>query len=250
MLIFVRNERELRLLLHALSLCAGGRMLNWAARYYPILRILKQHELLAEGTLLEIGCGPFGIGTFRKVPFVGCDLSFAGEPPRWPMTQVVASATNLPFEDRSFDAVVVSDVLEHIPPHQRETVVSEALRVAKILVVFGFPCGSEAHKADEELRKFYLRRKVDVPGWLEEHMLAEFPDETLFRDLPAWDVVSIGSENLAFHSWMMRWELHLLFIRASNAFRKFAPRLLEALLRHADSSPFYRRFFVLTRKAS
>src|SRR5271155_5182490 len=113
-------------------------MLNWAARYYPILRALKQHSLLSTGSILEIGSGPAGLGTFRKVPFVGCDLSFSWTP-EWPMTPVIASATDLPFGDNSFDAVVASDVLEHIPPELRATVISEALRVARKLVIFGFP---------------------------------------------------------------------------------------------------------------
>src|SRR5579871_5428492 len=115
-------------------------MLNWAARYYPILRILKSHDLLNHGSLLEIGSGPIGIGRFRKVPFVGCDISFPIQP-QWPMKPIVASAAELPMEDNEFDVVVASDVLEHVPPHLRETVISEALRVARKLVVFGFPCG-------------------------------------------------------------------------------------------------------------
>jgi hypothetical protein len=66
-------------------------MLNWAARYYPIVRILKTHGLFDDASLLEIGSGPAGIGRYRKVPFVGCDLSFAFGP-EWPMTPITASA--------------------------------------------------------------------------------------------------------------------------------------------------------------
>ena len=126
-------------------------MLNWAARYFPILRALKQHGLLENGTILEIGSGPFGIGTFRKVPFTGCDLSFAA-PAQWPMTQMEASAADLPVADLSFDVVLASDVLEHIPPSLREQVIRESLRVARRLVIFGFPSGKAAHAADESRR--------------------------------------------------------------------------------------------------
>ena len=72
-------------------------MLNWAARYYPIVRILKQHGLFRDASLLEIGSGAVGIGHFRKVPFVGCDIAFAFEP-AWPMTPVTASATDSAHE--------------------------------------------------------------------------------------------------------------------------------------------------------
>jgi len=223
-------------------------MLNWAARYYPILRALEQHGLLSSGPILEIGSGPVGLGTFRKVPFVGCDLSFPEPPPHWPMTPVVASATDLPFADSSFDAVVASDVLEHIPPELRTTVISESLRVARRLAIFGFPCGSEAYEADRTLREVYLNKNLEVPVWLDEHMLAPFPDKTLFGALPGWNVVHFGNENVAFHSWMMRWEMRPLFVRASNVCRKLAPKILQTLLRRADSEPYYRQIFVLSRQ--
>ncbi|MGB7264634.1 MAG: methyltransferase domain-containing protein [Terracidiphilus sp.] len=223
-------------------------MLNWSARYYPILRVLKQHGFLSAGSVLEIGSGPLGLGTFRKVPFVGCDLSFPSGLPKWPMTPVVASATELPFEDGSFDAVVASDVLEHIPGNLRAMVISEALRVARELVIFGFPCGNPAYEADIALRDMYAGKKIEVPVWLKEHMLEYFPDPSLFMDLPNWKVEQLGNENIAFHSWMMRQEMHGPFVRVSNAFRKFAPGLLEALLRRADKPPYYRQIFALSRQ--
>ena len=221
-------------------------MLNWAARYYPILRALKQHGLLTEGSLLEIGSGPRGIGTFRKVPFTGCDIHFP-DPPIWPMTAVTASAADLPFADRSFDAIVASDVLEHVPPELRDRVIAEALRVGRRLVIFGFPCGLEAHRADEDLRRLYLSQHVEVPGWLDEHMLAPFPEPAHFRNLPGWTVVQFGNENLDFHLWMMRQEFSRAFVRLSGVARRGAPWLLESLLRRADRPPFYRQIFVMSR---
>lgn len=221
-------------------------MLNWAARYYPILRILNRHGLLSSGSILEIGSGSLGLGTFRKVPFVGCDLSFP-IPPRWPMTPVIASATDLPFEDNSFDAVIASDVLEHIPPDSRTAVIQETIRVARGLVIFCFPCGKIAHDADRALREIYVKKQIQVPSWLEEHMLASFPDESVFENLPGWNITQIGNESIRFHSWMMRQELHLSFVYASSALLRLAPPLFKALLRLVDSEPYYRQIFVLNR---
>jgi ubiquinone/menaquinone biosynthesis C-methylase UbiE len=222
-------------------------LLNWAARYFPILRALKQHGLLESGTILEIGSGPFGIGTFRKVPFTGCDLAFSNKP-QWPMTQLIASAADLPVADGSFDVVLASDVLEHIPPVLREQVIREALRVASRMVIFGFPCGEAAHNADKALKETYLRRKIDVPVWLEEHMDAAFPDPSLFRNLQGWKVDQFSNESLQFHQWMMRREMNRNFVRITSRLARYFPWLVERWLRRADGEPSYRQIFLLTKQ--
>lgn len=163
------------------------------------------------------------------------------------MTPVVASAANLPFGDRTFDAVVASDVLEHIPPELRITVIQETLRVANKLVIFGFPCGAAAHDADQALLETYTEKRLKIPVWLEEHMLALFPEQSLFENLPGWRITQFGNESISFHSWMMRQEMRRSFTYASIALLRFAPRVLEALLRRADGPPYYRQIFVLNR---
>jgi len=222
-------------------------LLNWAARYFPVIRTLKQHGLLEQGTLLEIGSGPWGIGTFRKVPFTGCDLKFP-YPPAWPMTPLVASAADLPLEDQSFDVVLALDVLEHIPPEIRTQVISESLRVARKLVIFGFPSGAAAHKADEELKNVYLSKGMPVPDWLEEHMLADFPEAELFQGHSGWKVRQFSNETIRFHSWMMRMEMDDLSMRLFRKIVFTAPNLLRWPLSLADGEPAYRQVFVLNRE--
>ena len=224
-------------------------MLNWAARYFPILSVLKQHQLLESGSLLEIGSGPFGIGTFRKVPFTGCDLEFP-VPARWPMTPLNASAANLPLADQSFDGVIASDVLEHVPPELRRKVIQETMRVARRLVIFGFPCGETAYDLDRELRETYLRENLQVPKWLEEHMEAPFPDPSLFENLTGWDVVQLSNESIRFHRWMMRSEMNKNFTRVTARLTRYTPWLLRPLLRLGDGEPSYRKIFVLSKFTS
>ena len=222
-------------------------MLNWAARYYPIVRILKAHGLFHDASLIEIGSGSVGIGRFRKVPFVGCDVAFATEP-RWPMTAITASAAQLPMNDKEFEVVLASDVLEHIPPDLRQTVISESLRVARKLAIFGFPCGRPAWESDQALFNVYRNAQNAPPAWLAEHMDAPFPGTELFQQVDGWDVQQIGNENLRFHAWLMRRERSYIFVRASQAAMRVAPLLVEFLLRRADRPPCYRQIFVLSRQ--
>ena len=221
-------------------------MLNWAARYYPIIRTLKAHDLFNKGSLLEIGSGSIGIGRFRKVPFVGCDLTFP-MPPEWPMTPITASAAQLPVKDQQFDVVVASDVLEHIPPGLRPAVIGESLRVARKLVIFGFPSGESAWESDKTLYNAYVNDKRSLPGWLAEHMEAPFPDTQLFQAVDGWNIEQVGNENIRFHSWLMQRERSYRFVRASTAVMRAAPLLLEFLLRLADDPPCYRQIVILSR---
>lgn len=224
-------------------------MLNWAARYYPIVQILKADGLYDSASLLEIGSGPIGIGRFRKVPFVGCDISFPFEP-KWPMTPLIASAAQLPIKDNEFDVVLASDVLEHIPSDLRKAVIDETLRVARKFVIFGFPCGELAWESDRALLETYLKNKLPPPDWLTEHMEAKFPEPELFKEIDGWEIHHQGNENIAFHSWLMRREMSRIFVKLSSILMSVAPSLLEALLRKADRGPFYRQIFVLRKIAT
>ena len=205
-------------------------MLNWAARYYPILRCLERHGLLSQGNILEIGSGPVGLGRFRRVPFTGCDLSFPG-PPKFPMTQLVASAAALPVADRSFDAVVASDVLEHIPPDLRAQVIKEALRVARKLVIFGFPCGQPAHDFDRSLwPSTHGRAWNRQPGYM-SICSRHFLTSSSLTICQGGSVTQFGNESIQFHSWMVRKEMHRPFRLLMRVCLYLAPSQVEAALR-------------------
>jgi len=221
-------------------------LLNQAARYYPILRALKKRGVLKSESVLEIGAGPTGLGQFRKLRFIGCDVLFPTTP-AWPMVPVIASAGALPFRDKSFSVVIISDVLEHIPADVRSTIIRESLRVTREFAVFGFPCGQTAQESDRKLFEVYTHKGYKPPIWLQEHLLAAFPEPSIFDDVKGWDITSFGNESIRFHSWMMRMEMHRLFNYFIKASILLVPRLLELLLRKMDSPPYYRHIFVLER---
>lgn len=209
--------------------------------------MLKQH-LNATDSVLEIGSGPVGLAKFYHSAFVGCDVAFPYKP-RHPMLPVVASAAKLPFGARSFDAVVASDVLEHIPPAHRMSAITEALRVARKLIIFGFPSGSAAFDCDRDLANLYERNRLDRPVWLDEHIAYGFPGDQLFDDFRTqWRVSSFGNESVAFHYWMMKHELSSTWNFGFRSLLALVPRSMERILRHADREPFYRKIVILASR--
>ena len=223
----------------------GCGLLNLAARYFPILRELAKYTK-GGNSVLEIGSGSLGLGEFYGFSFVGCDTSFA-EPRRPPMLPVMGSGLLLPFADRSFDLVVASDVLEHVPPADRLGFIVESLRVMRRAAIFGYPCGPLAFSLDRQLLARYQKLQGNPPKWLMEHALHPFPDDSLFKGLPhRWLVRSFGNENLGFHGWMMRREMTSTWNRVFCALLEHASAFVEWALALADREPYYRRIFVVT----
>lgn len=197
--------------------------------------------------MLEVGSGSMGLGEFWPSRFVGCDIAFAQRPVD-NMRAVRCSGHQLPFGAGAFDAVVVSDVMEHVPPEHREQVVSEVLRVARKLAIFGYPCGQSAFDVDRKLYSDYKSRHETPPTWLEEHMLHQFPDEDLLVRLPAcWKKTVIPNESLRFHYCMMRLEMFRLLDYGFRIALRTVPRFVERFLQRVNREPSYRKIFILTR---
>jgi SAM-dependent methyltransferase len=88
---------------------------------------LRQCQPFITGKLLDVGCGnrPYEKTFFSgAAQYIGCDyLSDRSKP------DVICSALDLTFPDNSFDTVVSTEVLEHVPDPQRA--IREMYRVVK-----------------------------------------------------------------------------------------------------------------------
>jgi len=98
-------------------------------------------SLTRPGRILEVGCAEGAIiGELEPKDhfLVGLDISLdrlkAGEPPT---IYVNGLAEELPFRDKSFDTILLPEIVEHVPDPSR--VIAEGIRVARRDLIFTVP---------------------------------------------------------------------------------------------------------------
>lgn len=161
-------------------------------------------------TALDVGCGDGAITNElgRSLDITGVDLSEAALAHVEGPSQV-ASATDLPFADSSFDLVLSSQVLEHLSEEDYRRALSEMRRVARRHLLISVP-----YREDLALREIRCpacghRHHVwgHVRSFTIDSLLADLPGTTA-RDIrvfgtpqePAWPRPLIGAVHaMRFH---------------------------------------------------
>lgn len=105
-------------------------------RWTSLWHQLNEVSLLKPESILEIGPGP---GTFKLNALnVGLNVETVDLDPELEPDHV-ASATNLPFEDQSYDLVCAFQMLEHLPYDISLQAFNEMIRVTKKNIVISLP---------------------------------------------------------------------------------------------------------------
>jgi SAM-dependent methyltransferase len=145
-------------------------------RYGAIVRVVRAS--LGPGPLrvLDVGDSAGHLHAFDDgLAVIGIDVQVTDE--RLPGAVVArADGTRLPFADGAFDAVVSSDVLEHVPPAGRPAFLAELHRVSSDLVVVAAPFDTAGVAGVEELVRTYalLTLGTEQPQ-LDEHRANGLP---------------------------------------------------------------------------
>jgi len=112
-------------------------------------------KLYSFGKILDIGCG------VRKFGHIGIDRELKKG------VDIVADARFLPFQDHSFDTLIMNHVLEHITDY--DTALKEMQRVSKSLIIIVVPRkehsyvnNEHVHHLDREEWLNILRQGFDV----------------------------------------------------------------------------------------
>jgi hypothetical protein len=145
--------------------------LHHLIRYAPVLHLIRE---LRSGTVLDVGSGEIVMAELLDQRWQVTALEYKVPDAlrnRADVHVVEGDARSLPFCNREFDVVVAVDVLEHIPPEDRQTVLRELARVAARRLIVAGPAGDAARRADAFVAAHY----EVLPGWLEEHQRFGLP---------------------------------------------------------------------------
>jgi SAM-dependent methyltransferase len=123
----------------------------------------------AVGTVLDIGCAD---GSIRKSltrisKYHGLDYPSTAKGLYGTRPEIFGDARRLPFQDRSFDTVMLLDVLEHVP--DPELALNEASRVLRlggrllITIPFAYPLHDQPHDY-QRLTEHGLARRIHQAG--------------------------------------------------------------------------------------
>jgi SAM-dependent methyltransferase len=142
-------EREQRFYDHRWSLDSEDLTPREAKR----IQVTLDHAPLGCRRLLDLGCGDGRLSNAIRKRFeclvVGLDISTAG------LTKVTGprccgSAARLPFPDRSFDTVLATEMIEHIPPSLYAATLREMSRVAAQFILVTVPNGENLSEVTGE----------------------------------------------------------------------------------------------------
>lgn len=133
---------------------------RWASIWHQVDEICK----LSPNTVLEIGPGP---GTLKHIMHsLGINVQTVDLDPDL-SPDYVASVTQLPIQNCSFDLVCAFQVLEHLPFESSIIAFSEMVRVAKKYVLISLP------DAQNRFSICYENAK-NIPGYITEKIFDSF----------------------------------------------------------------------------
>ena len=223
-----------------------------ALRYLPVVAEIK--KIKPKPSVLDVGSGGLGIAPYLKKKVTGVDIKF--NPPYHPMLEkILASALNLPFTDRVFDAVISVDTIEHLNKSQRGKAVSEIIRTARALAVIAVPCGKQSLKQDKKLHRYYRKKfgknyvffeeqiKYKLP---EEEEMVEYINQAAKINKRNFFLKIMDNENLALREFLMKGWMSENF--AVNILFRKVFLLAIPLMSKLNGKPAYRKIFIVKLK--
>jgi hypothetical protein len=174
------------------------------SRYSALAGVVRASLGPGRHRVLDVGDASGYLQVFDpELDVVSADISTYGEPLPGAV-RIVADGAALPFAVDTFDAVISSDALEHVPRGRRADFLREAARVARELVAVAAPFDTPGVGGAEDLiRRYALLTTGAQQEQLEEHRDYGLPDLASTRDTLercGLEVDALGNGNL--HDWV------------------------------------------------
>ena len=122
-----------------MSVCSGGFLIS-TQNMMQVARAVREASRqrgVARPRLLELSRRDTGLADFIA------DLQVIRYPTHADNQPTLTDPVVIPFPDKSFDACLVTDAYEHIPPSQRRSLLAEMVRVTEGVVLLACPMDSE-----------------------------------------------------------------------------------------------------------
>jgi len=207
-----------------LELCKLQQLLSPAySRLFPRLPIVLIDELSRYDSVLDLGCGPFSKIHRSNIPFsVGVELfdPYIQESKRKAIHNqyIKADIRRIEFKPRSFDAVVVIDVLEHLTKQEGVCLINKMETWAKKKVIITTPNeylhqdiyhdnALQEHRCGwsvEELRGLGFKVR-GMNGWKK---LRGSRGVMKYRPIVLWEVISDLTQKIIYYYPKLAFQLH------------------------------------------
>lgn len=156
---------------------------------------MREVKTYARGMMLDVGCGTRRYESiFRETvdSYIGLD---------WPeikdraLQDVIGDAMKIPFKNASFDVVLATELMEHLPaPHNFLVEVARVLREGGIFIL-SVPFMEPVHEAP---RDYYRFTRFSLRLLLEEH---GFSIQKIWKKGGWWSVVLGSFVNQSLYDW-------------------------------------------------
>ncbi len=223
-----------------------GCGIDYFERYLFVIRFLKclERKLRKQLRIVEVGSGP---GSPLRRYFsntVLLDVEFNID------IDVVADAAHLPFRDKVFDIAVAVDLLEHIIPDKRNSVLKELFRVAKFVIIHT-PLISKDGLFNSRFYDYLLlkslRQKLGI-----NHPCTRFTMEHLRYGQPAHEDLQRSGFKLIKYDWNAKVWYCIMKIQLTS--HGLASRLMWLvyllLFRHLKDPPYWGGFLIAASMTS
>jgi hypothetical protein len=212
------------------------------------MRLIAQLGLPDNARLLDVGGYPATLADLLEDRAI-----ITLDHPHCPRPRYLSgSATAIPLQDKSFDLILSSDTLEHLPAADRDSFLDESLRVSSRFIIIGAPFQSDpVDFCEQRISALYERCYGRPHPWLAEHIANGLPrlDEvTNFFEKHRCTYVPVPNGNLYF--WFIMQSLELLLAGFPNATRlvaEFHPHANRLWAISAPATPAYRHFLVIAK---